>query len=80
MYVYVSMYVYIYIGESGHSPTPQFSIFGIVPNTIQCGGCTDPSHAPYREVWYKPIYFNTHDRNTVHTRSRIYNIQYLEHV
>ena len=79
MYMCLCMYMYIYRGEWSF-PNPQLSIFGIVPNTIQCGGCTDPSHAPYREVWYKPIYFNTHDRNTVHTRSRIYNIQYLEHV
>ena len=83
MYIYVYMYMYMYMYMYGRVVIPpllHFSIFGIAPNTVQCGGCTDPSHAPYREVWYKPIYFNTHDSNTVPTRSRICNIQYLEHV
>ena len=37
---------------------------------------------PHTAKWHKPIYFNTHDKNAVNTRSRtyIYNIQYLEHV
>ena len=55
-YVYIYIYIYIY-GRVVIPPPLHFSIFGIAPNTIQCGGCTDPSHAPYREVWYKPIYF-----------------------
>ena len=62
--IYIYMYIYIYIWARGHSPL-HFSILCIAPNTILCGGCTDPSHAPYREVWYKPIYFNTHDKNKI---------------
>ena len=51
IHIYIYTYTYIYIYGRVVIPAPlHFSIFGIAPNTIQCGGCTDPSHAPYREV------------------------------